>query len=45
MNKNINPENSPLVYEVCLDFARTMNSIIFDKHMNENSKDLLAANL
>ncbi|OMJ85153.1 hypothetical protein SteCoe_13621 [Stentor coeruleus] len=35
MNKSINPENSPLVYEVCLDFARTMNKIIFEKHSND----------
>lgn len=45
MNKNVNPENSPLVYEVCLDFARTMNKIIFDKHINESGKDLIASNL
>ena len=32
MNKSINPENNPLVYEVCLDFGRTMNKIIFEKH-------------
>ena len=37
--KPINPENSPLVYEVCLDFARTMNKIIFEKHGTD--KDLI----
>lgn len=45
MQKKINPENSPLVAEVNLDFARTMNKIIFDKHMKESGRDLIANNL
>ena len=45
MNKNINPDNSALVYEVCLEFGRTMNKMIFDTHMNEGTKDLIPAKL
>ena len=45
MTRNINPENSQLINEVTLDFARTMNKIIFDKHMKENGKDLIANDL
>ena len=36
MNKSLNPENSPLVYEVCLDFARTMNKIIYERYGTDN---------
>jgi hypothetical protein len=45
MDKNHNPENSPLVYEASLNFARTMNKIIFDKHMKEAGRELISRNL
>ena len=41
MNKNINPENSPIIYEICLDFAKTMNKIVFDKHLTTAGKELI----
>lgn len=36
---------NPKINEVNLDFARTMNKIIFDKHMEEKNGDLIASNL
>lgn len=38
-------ENSELLQEVNLDFARTMNKIIFDKHMNKSGGDLIIKQL
>ena len=32
--------NSPLVYEVCLDFARTMNKIIMDYTLEKPAEEL-----
>ena len=45
MNKNINPENSPIIYEICLDFAKTMNKIVFNKHLNTSGKELILSKL
>jgi hypothetical protein len=45
MDKNHNPDNNPLVYEANMDFARTMNKIIFDKHMKEAGRELISRNL
>ena len=45
MNKNINPENSPLIYEICLEFAKTMNKIVFNKHLNSSGKELILSKL
>lgn len=42
---NNNPESNPILQEANLDFARTMNKIIFDKHVNEAGKELIIKNL
>lgn len=33
LSKNSNPESCPILVEANLDFARTMNKIIFDTHL------------
>jgi len=45
MNKKVNPENSHHINEVNQEFARTMNKIIFDKHLKESGNDLISTNL
>jgi dynein heavy chain len=45
LSTKVTTENNDLIHEVNLDFARTLNKIIFDKHMNENGKELISKNL
>ncbi len=39
------PDTQPLINEVNSDFAKTMNKIIFDKHMKGKGKELIGGNL
>lgn len=41
LTNKVNNNNNELIEEVNLDFARTMNKLIFDKHLRTNDKDLI----
>lgn len=38
-------DTTTLLSEVNFDFAKTMNKIIFDKHLNEKGNELITGNL
>ena len=44
-NEKSNIDGQALVGEINIDFARTMNKIIFDKHMNSKGKELIGGTL
>ena len=45
LERKYNPENSPIILEITLDFARTMNKIIFDKYIEESDKEIIQVDL
>jgi len=45
ISSKVHSENNELLQEINLDFARTMNKIIFDKHINLSGKELITKSL